>query len=71
MNPYYTMLKTIDSDKEQLGLVLPYTMYGKQSMTAYLVGTTDNSEKVNIVDKPIFVFVCTTRSTSTNLMMIV
>ena len=44
MTPYYTMVKTIDSDQEQLGLVLPYTMYGKQSMIAYLVGTTNRTE---------------------------
>ena len=31
IEPYYTMVKTIDSQQEQLGLVLPYTMYEKQS----------------------------------------
>ena len=41
IEPYYTMVKTIDSQQEQLGLVLPYTMYEKQSLISYLVGTCD------------------------------
>lgn len=45
MDPYYTMVKTVDSDTTQLGLVLPYTMYEKQSLISYLVGTCD--ENVN------------------------
>lgn len=44
MYPYYTLLKTIDSDKEQLGLVLPYTLYGKQSIKSYLVGTANGTD---------------------------
>ncbi len=44
MVPYYTMLKTVDSDETKLGIVLPYTMYGKQSMNSYLVGTVDGTE---------------------------
>lgn len=36
--PYYTMVKTKDSDKMELGLVLPYTQLDKQSLRAYLVG---------------------------------
>ncbi len=44
MYPYYTLLKTTDSDKEQLGIVLPYTLYGKQSITSYLVGTVNGTE---------------------------
>ena len=43
MSPYYTMLKTTDS-KEQLGLVLPYTLYGKQSIVSYLVGTANGTD---------------------------
>ncbi len=43
IEPYYTMVKTIDNQKSQLGLVLPYTQYGKQSLISYLVGTYDNS----------------------------
>ncbi len=41
IEPYYTMVKIIDSQQEQLGLVLPYTMYEKQSLISYLVGTCD------------------------------
>jgi len=42
MNPYYTMVKTVDSDSAELGLVLPYTMFEKQSLISYLVGTTES-----------------------------
>lgn len=41
MEPIFTMLKTIDSDESRLGLVLTYNLYGRESMNAYLVGTTD------------------------------
>ena len=44
MKPYYTMVKTKDSANSELGLVLPYTIYGKQSITSYLVGTTNGIE---------------------------
>ena len=42
MTPSYTMLKTVDSEESKLGLVLIYNVYGRESMNAYLVGTTDN-----------------------------
>lgn len=45
MKPYYTMVKTINNDKVTLGLVLPYTPYEKQNLTAYLIGTCENGEK--------------------------
>lgn len=45
IEPYYTMVKTIDSEKEELGLVLPYTITEKQSLTSYLVGTIDENGK--------------------------
>lgn len=41
MEPYYTMVKTVNDEKETLGLVLPYTSYGKQNIISYLVGTYD------------------------------
>lgn len=41
--PYYTMLKTVDSGKMELGLVTSYTQLDKQSLKAYLVGTYDES----------------------------
>lgn len=45
IEPFYTMVKTKDSQGQQLGLVLPYTLYEKQSLISYLVGTCD--ENVN------------------------
>lgn len=45
MKPYYTMVKTTDRDEPILGLVLPYTPYEKQNLTAYLIGTYENGEK--------------------------
>lgn len=39
MKPYYTMVKTVDSDKSELGLVTLYNQSGKESLNAYLVGT--------------------------------
>lgn len=42
VEPYYTVLKTPDSKKEELGLVLPYTKSNKQSLNSYLVGTYAN-----------------------------
>lgn len=41
--PYYTMLKTIDSNEIELGLVTSYTQLDKQSLRAYLVGTYDEN----------------------------
>ena len=43
MEPYYTMVKTVDEEDAQLGLVLPYTPYNRQNLISYLVGTYDNS----------------------------
>ena len=43
IDPYYTMVKTVDSEKEELGLVLPYTLYERQSLISYLVGTYDEN----------------------------
>lgn len=45
IEPYYTMVKTVDSESEQLGLVLPYTQLKKQNLISYLVATCD--ENVN------------------------
>lgn len=39
MTPYYSIVKTTDDRATNLGLVLPYTMIGKQSITAYAVGS--------------------------------
>lgn len=45
MEPYYTMVKTIDEEEQTLGLVLPYTPYNKQNLIGYLVGTYKNGEE--------------------------
>lgn len=37
------MVKTKDSSSARLGLVLPYTPYDKQNITAYLVGSVDEN----------------------------
>ena len=44
ISPYYTMVKTIDQENATIGLVLPYTPYQKQNLTAYLVGTYQNAQ---------------------------
>lgn len=43
IEPYYTMVKTVDSSTSRLGLVLPYTPYDKQNLKAYLVGSCDEN----------------------------
>ncbi len=43
IEPYYTMIKTIDKEVSQLGLVLPFTMYERQSLISYLVATCDEN----------------------------
>ena len=37
------MVKTTDSTTSRLGLVIPFTPYEKQNVTAYLVGSTDEN----------------------------
>ena len=39
IEPYFTAVKTIDKQGTTLGLVLPYTITGKQNINAYLVGS--------------------------------
>lgn len=41
--PYYTMLKAIDEEDYQLGLVLQYTQLDKQNLRAYLIGGYDEN----------------------------
>ncbi len=45
IQPYYTMLKLQNDNKTTFGLVLPYTQHQKQSITSYLVGTSQNGEQ--------------------------
>lgn len=46
MIPYYAIVKTTDSEQTKLGLVLPYTIQGKQSIAGYTVGTYENGKMV-------------------------
>lgn len=48
MDPYYTTVKTLESDKESLGLVLPYTPYGKQNLISYIIGTCDDEGNTDL-----------------------
>ena len=53
MESYYTMVKVPNSDKEKLGLVIPFTPYGKQNMISYMVGTYENgTPKLEIYEFP-------------------
>ncbi len=38
MKPYYTILKTIDREQADFGLVVTYNKYQKQNISSYLVG---------------------------------
>ena len=42
IEPYYTMVKTIDSTEGKLGLILPFTPDEKQNITAYMIGTYED-----------------------------
>ena len=50
IRPYYTQVKTVDSNSETLGLVIPYTILEKQNIISYLVGTYDsqNNQKLTL-----------------------
>ena len=41
---FYTLVKTINNNENVLGLVVPYTVSGKQNITSYLVGTYSNGQ---------------------------
>ena len=48
MTPYYTMVKN-EENKDSLGLVIPFTAYGKQNLIGYMVGTVeDGKQKLKI-----------------------
>jgi len=48
MEPYYTTVKTVENEKEKLGLILPYTLYGKQNLISYVVGNCDEEGNTNL-----------------------
>ncbi len=39
IEPYYTVVKTVDSSESKLGLVIPFTPTEKQNITSYMVAT--------------------------------
>lgn len=41
---YYTLVKTVNNSENKLGLVVPYTVSGKQNITSYLVGGYENGQ---------------------------
>lgn len=45
IKPYYTMVKG-SNNEEKMGLIVPYTPYGKQNLSAYLVGSYENGKPV-------------------------
>ena len=47
MDSYYTMIRD-DNGESTLGLVIPYTVYGKQNIVSYLIGIIDNKGKENL-----------------------
>lgn len=53
MESYYTMVKPAGTENETLGLVIPFTPYGKQNMISYMVGTYENGEaKLTVYEFP-------------------
>ena len=50
ISAYYTLVKTVNSNSAELGLVMPYTISGKQNIISYLVGTNDeqNNRKLTL-----------------------
>ena len=44
IEPYYTMVDTIDAEESKLGLVLPFTPSEKQNIISYAVGTYEGGE---------------------------
>ncbi len=45
IKPYYTMVKN-SKGEASLGLVIPYTAYGKQNLVAYMIGTVEDGKYV-------------------------
>lgn len=45
IEPYYTVLKTIDDEKEKFGLVITFNKQGKQNITSYLVGSVEGGKQ--------------------------
>ena len=48
IEPYYTQVKTINSNSSTLGLVVPYTIKDKQNLISYLVATYDEQNNAKL-----------------------
>lgn len=46
IQPYYTMVE--NDGKKEIGLIMPYTIYNKQNLTAYIVATANNDGSGNL-----------------------
>ncbi len=51
IEPYYTMVDTMESDESKLGLVLPFTPNEKQNIISYTVGTYENGQPRLVIYK--------------------
>ena len=49
IEPYYTMVNTIDKNTSNLGLVIPYTISKKQNIISYLVGVNDKNNNKKLL----------------------
>lgn len=46
LEPYYTMVR--ENNENKIGLVVPYTVYGKQNITSYLIATVEKDGSLNL-----------------------
>ena len=46
IEPYYTMVK--ENNENKVGLILPYTVQGKQNITSYLIGTINHDGSMKL-----------------------
>ena len=46
LEPYYTMVK--ENQENKVGMVIPYTVEGKQNITAFLIGTVNNNGEMKL-----------------------
>ncbi len=46
LEPYYTMVK--ENGENKIGLVIPYTVEGKQNITSFLIGTVNNNGEMKL-----------------------
>lgn len=44
IEPYYAMIKDADNNNS-IGLILPYSNYGKQNLVSYMIGTYENGKE--------------------------